>query len=258
MKLLLANEFVKTVITAIENKAVKANDDASELPLSPIQLSVLSEEAAPVYREPITSPYNTENAEDLQFQTDNQKSVTQFTPPPYLKLKSSCSLHTEPPIVTLEPENETAIQNTSAITSTLPTASPIHTQPTKPVFLPQEVLTQVLLTADPIAGETLSASSAFSQVPSESHSRSPKVTLPPTKRLEISTNRSIYVPPSGTSITPPLTHSSSFESAIGFWRSQISIPTTSDIIPSPEPSPYTTTSDTGVPLPIPTPQKCKK
>lgn len=242
----MANEFVKTVITTIENEATQRNDEGkrytSELRPLPIQLSVLSEEAAPVYKEPITDPSNTENAEDLQFQTDNnQKSIT---------------LHTKPPIVA--PEIETTPQNISATLS--PTilfkAIATHTQSTTPGSLSQGVLIQVPLGADSIAGETLTASST----PPESHNRSSKVTQSPTKKPapSISSEENIYVPLPGTSITPPLTHSSSFESAIGFWRRQIPIPATSDILPSPEPSPCTTASNTGVPLPIATSQKCKK
>lgn len=241
----MANKFVKTVVTAIETEAV------------PIQLSVFSKEAAPVHKEPITNLHNTVNAEDPSFRTINTHTpVTQLTPPFHLNPKSPDTLHPEPP--TPEPKPP---QNTPATTppQTLPVNILTHIRPVK-LASPQEVY----FAADSTAGETPTTFSTLSQVPLQSHDRSPEVTQPPTKKQAVSispevetTNRNIYVALPGDSITPPLTHSSSFESAIEFWRRQISIPATSDII-SPELSPYTTVSDTGVPLPISTPPKCKK
>lgn len=86
----------------------------------------------------------------------------------------------------------------------------------------------------------------------------PTLTRTQSAKVE-TTNQRIYIPPSETSTTPPppLTHSSSFESAVGFWKRQISIPATTDLVPSPQLSPFASHSDAGVPLPIPTPSKCK-
>lgn len=262
----MANKSAKTVITAIETEAVQSNNESeiytSKLPPSPTQLSVLSGEAAPVHEESIANLHNTENAEHPSFRTINSHTpITQLTPPFYLDPKSPDTLHTEPPIP--ESKTEIALQNISTKTplATLPITILTRIQPAE-LVPPQGVLIQVLFAAGSTPGETPTSFSTLSQAPLQSHNRSPEVAQPPTKNQSVSispevetTNRNIYVALPGASITPPLTHSSSFESAIEFWRRQIS---TSDIIPSPELSPYTAFSDTGAPLPISTPPKCKK
>lgn len=62
------------------------------------------------------------------------------------------------------------------------------------------------------------------------------------------------IPPSEASLTPPppLTHSTSFESAIEFWKRR-SLLSTADSIPTPQLSPY---AESGVSLPISILPKC--
>lgn len=245
------------MITTLENETAQSdnNNNNNEIPAIniPPQFSVYSKEAESVSKQENTNTYHTVEAEDplSQTSTNNPNPTTAFP-----NQSSTFDLPTESfTTVELLSGDQTKSSSTTPRQILSPEQAPILTRTNST----ESTSTESSSTPEGVSlhpqsiEETPSASSPvlenLPRILQESSGPPPSET-----GSQSCLDEDTRIPLSEASLTPPppLTHSSSFESAIEFWKRR-SLLSTADSIQTPQLSPY---AESDVSLPISILPKC--